>query len=215
MTSGHGLNWEWLGEGYNEKKLNHLLWKQIGDGYEDSIFPKLLANHFNMQYKNYAVSGQSNQTILTQIVNCLHLMKKGDKVWINSTWPMRIPIPHPTESILTETMVPIRLNNDGSLEFQDDLMPAIWGEDKNELIKLFISEVVGANSEPLFRVYNTALYDITLHLKNIGIKSHLWDATDRAHHYQGIRYWKSDVEDGHLSPKGHEDLFNDVLKEFT
>ena len=214
MTSGHGLNWEWIGDNYQERKKSKELWKQIGDGYEDTIFPKLLADHFGMKYKNYAVSGQSNQTILVQLSKCLHLMKEGDRVWVNSTWPMRFPIPHPELDLLVETMVPMWLNEDGSLDYQDELIPPIWGEDRNEVIKLFIQKVAGANSQPLQRVYKTALYDITLHLKNIGIKSFLWDATERAHHYQGIRHWKPGIEDAHPSPKGHENIFNDVLKEF-
>ena len=214
MTSGHGLNWEWLGKNYLKDKLNHPLWKQIGDGYEDFIFPKLLAKHFDMEYKNYAVSGQSNQTILVQLSNCLHLMKKGDKVWVNSTWPMRFPIPHPDGEWLVETMVPMWMNDDGSLEFKEGLIPDIWGEDNNEIIKLFITQIVGPNSEALRTTYKTALYDITLHLNNIGIKSHLWDATERAHHYEGIKHWKKGIEDAHPSPNGHENIFKDVVQKF-
>ena len=142
MTSGHGLNWEWIGDNYQERKKSKELWKQIGDGYEDTIFPKLLADHFGMKYKNYAVSGQSNQTILVQLSKCLHLMKEGDRVWVNSTWPMRFPILHPELDLLVETMVPMWLNEDGSLDYQDELIPPIWGEDRNEVIKLFIFSFV-------------------------------------------------------------------------
>lgn len=201
FTAGYPLNWEWAGN-----KGEGELYRLFKDGYADTIYPKLFAKHFNLDYRNYATPGASNQTTLVKLSNCLQLMKPGDKVWVNSTWPGRLPVP----SLVKKQVVDVLMMTieDRSLSIKD------WGDTGNELITTYLAEIIGPGSDVVFQHYRTALFDITTHLNSIGIKSFLWDAPDYGHDYELICDWRNDCDDRHLSPNGHKKIFEDNLKNF-
>tara|TARA_B100000212_G_scaffold339968_1_gene319469 strand:+ start:3368 stop:4036 length:669 start_codon:yes stop_codon:yes gene_type:complete len=207
FTSGHGLCWDWLPS--KEWRHDKKLYQQIGDEYADAIYPKLLANHFKLEYKNFSCSGNSNQTILVKLANYLHLMNEGDKVWVNTTWPVRLPVPHPRLDMMVETMVSKGIDDWGEM-----IPTGIWGDDLEQLIEVYMTSVLGKNPTAVYNHYANALADIVLHLNKRNIKSYIWSAPDRAHYYEKIHEWRSDVDDGHLSPNGHKQLYLDVIKEF-
>ena len=197
FTAGYPLCNEWASHDF----------KSFYDGkYENSIYPKLLAKHFDLTYRNYATPGASNQTTLVKLSNCLQLMKPGDKVWVNSTWPGRLPVPSEPKNGVVDVLM--MTTGDETLSLKD------WGDDGNDLITAYLSEIILPNDKIVYHHWRTALFDLTTHLNNIGIKAYLWDAMDKGHNYELIRDWDKESDDAHLSPNGHQKLFEDSLEFF-
>ena len=191
----------------------HSLLNRVGDDYylnypekrvKRGLYTQLVADKFNLKITNTSEPGSSNNMIIEQIIENLHLFKKGDRAIVGLTDPNRIetwkyhtdgtPARHPLNHYAGYT------NN---WIWQGFLKPQIIAT------RRFITEIV----------YPHAAYDLTYKEKLV---AKLLNSSPFTHYYVwGPNQWKNyqtieqctngELKDRHFSCTGQQQLADDII----
>jgi hypothetical protein len=178
--------------------------------YENNIWPKLICEHYDLEYNNHGISGASNDEILHSVITQLSNIKSGDYVFIGNTTPIRILVPLGSKfKPLTSTS---SIGENGVLitkhEDDDDFF---YNDKQKEIIVDYLNEIV-LNKEEFYEIHYTNLFEnLKIYFINNGVNCVFWKWREWFN-YETIKEWTNGkIDDTHWSPKGHLDFSKKII----
>ena len=179
----------------------------------NKIWTTLVSENLNTKEKNFGIGGNSNPYIPKQVLENLPKFKKGDYVFIGSTYSYRIVYPNKTENKIN-TLIFDSVVFDKPLAapykklYLDEFVPDI---DERALIVDFIAASTFDSEKMWDSYYKTQYKGIVSLLNKIGINAYLWSHKLHTKHESIIESTNRDIIDNHWSWNGHKTFSNYII----
>jgi hypothetical protein len=178
----------------------------------DKIWTTMVSEHLNTKEKNFGIGGNSNPYIIKQILENLPKFKKGDYVFIGSTFPYRIVYPDRNNDKINTLIFDMVLfdkpDSDSEKNYLDKFIPDL---DERKIILDFISSSVFNDEKTWDSYYKVQYNGIVSLLNKIGINAYLWNRHHMSKHESITSFTNSHIIDNHWSWNGHKTFFNYII----
>jgi len=167
---------------------------------------KIVADHFNVNVKNFGVSGNCNELIFDSFFDVLDEIRKDDMVSIGITSPLRQPYYNPTSKQIEFNV------NSAHVKGQFIKLPDAHRHALVDYLILFYNSMESLNVWEA--IWGKRLNNISNMLTRLDIKNFNWKVKKYQSNYESIsRATRAEIDDYHWSFSGHESFAKEVIKQ--